>query len=110
MGLNVDLERPSPGHSEFTLGPDVSMDSDINLDHPPFSQGYISPGRSNFSQGSKEDEDLLVPLGPIGSDAAEPHVPNSPYVPRVYHTKLDGMFQHLFYHLLTLMISCRKDL
>ncbi len=68
------------------------MDSDINSEHPLFSRGYVSPGRSNFS---RQDEDLPAP----GSDAAElHHVPNSPYVPRVYHAKLDGMLRCSLYH------------
>lgn len=100
VGSNVDSERSSPGRSGFFLGPDVS----------PFSRGYVSPGRSSFGRALEEDEDLPTPPGPAGSDAAEPHVPDSPHVPRVYHTRLDGMLRRSFYHVLTLMISCRKDL
>ncbi len=95
VGLNVHSEHPSPGRSEFNLGHDLSMDSDINLEHPPFSQGYLSPARSSFNRGLEDDEDLPALLGLVGSDAAEPHVPNSP---RVYHAKLDGTLRHLLYH------------
>jgi hypothetical protein len=98
VGLDVHSECPSPGHSEFNRRPDLSMDSDINLEHPLFSQGYLSPVRSSFNRGLEDDEDLPALLGLVGSDAAEPHVPNSPYVPRVHHAKLDGTLQHLLYH------------